>query len=591
MYKLISPSSIILDNILKKVCENRGVDYDKIINPSKDDTIHYSKLVNMDRAVQLIKIYREHYWSLQEKNEDRRIKVGIDVDSDADGMTSASSLYMYLEKHFPEFELIFYIHPGKQHGITDDVVQWAINNEVELLLVPDAGSMDFNNQEKLREVGIVPLILDHHEAEKDSPYAVIVNSQLSPEYTNKQFSGVGIVYKFLQALDDEFGYNGADEYLDLLAVGNVADVMDLTSPETRYYVYEGIKNIKNEAFKEMVFQFVGKWEKLNPTSIAFDIAPKINGVIRSGTQEEKEDLFKALIGHNLDEIHFNAKARTEANKHETFLKKAIRQAKNAYKRQNDSKKRWLTKFKDKVIEEGLYENPIIIIQLKQKDKFDKSLTGLIASNIAEYFGKITLIGTLNKEETKLQGSLRGLDSVCLDTKALFTETKLFNYVEGHANAAGFGIDTSKIDELYETLSELADESSENTMDYPVDFVIQSNQFAKHIVDKVESFKKHWGKGIDAPTFAITNIVADFKNIAISSGGMIRIPINGVEFVQFTADKRFVELAETYSKVTFDVVGTMGINSFMGKDTPTFIINDFEIKNIEESSKGKSLFIF
>lgn len=510
-------------------------------------------------------------------------------------------LYRYLEKYFPNFTIFYFIHSGKQHGITEEATQWALENELEILFVPDAGSSDFEQHKILRDNNIVTICLDHHESDGGcSLNAIVVNSQLSPDYSNKQFSGVGITYKFLQALDDEFGYEGADDYLDLVAVGNVGDSMEMTEPETRYYVYQGIQQLKNEVIREMIFQFTGKFEKVNPNSLAFDVVPKINGVIRAGTMEEKIDLFEAMVGHNLTDMHENPKARNAANKIESFLKKAVRQAKNAHGRQNSAKKKWIDKLKKKVVEGNLDKGHVVMIVLTKKDKFDNNLTGVIAGSLTDYYAKPVLIMTKN-EEGLCTGSMRGYDHFTLDTKSLLEATGKFEWVKGHANAAGVCIHEDNIPEVNNALTNVLNElvqigafkKSEKGSSklIPVDFVLKADQVSGFVVENVEKYIKYWGKGIEPPKFAVTDLTIDFSRVKISSGGKIDMEMNGVSYTQFTADTRFYDLQETHQDVTMNVVGTMNINEFFGKITKQFIISDFEIVKIEDNTKNKYKFIF
>ena len=108
---------------------------------------------------------------------------------------------------------------------------------------------DHKITEVAKDKGIDIIVLDHHEREEDNPYALIVNNQCSKDYPNKQLCGGGIVYRWLQALDDYYWNEFADDYLDLVAFSNISDVMDLREYETRYLVDCGLLNIKNKFLK------------------------------------------------------------------------------------------------------------------------------------------------------------------------------------------------------------------------------------------------------------------------------------------------------------------------------------------------------
>lgn len=572
MYKLKTLANPFTDDILDVVCKNRGVEKDKLLNYTATDTIHYSKLLNLDKATQLFK---------EIINNKKIVSIVIVIDSDPDGYSSATILTNYIEKNFKNVELHFLFHEGKQHGLSKNIMKQI--NEVEsidLLLVPDAGSNNHDEHKELNDKGIPIIVLDHHEVDKESECAIVVNSQLSPEYNNKQLSGVGIVYKFIKALDDEFKLNDADNYLDLVSLGNVADVMNLTSPETRYYAYKGLTQVKNEYLKEMVFKNIGKYENLYPHTLSFNLIPKMNAIIRFGTLEEKQELFYAMIGR--EDIYYNSRTK----KNETLPQKMTRVGTNVHKRQGDTKKKWIAKFKEKIETEKLDENKFIVITLEEKEKFDNELTGVIAGALTSTYRKPILLLHENKEDGKYSGSLRGVDSVLSDTKGFLLSLGLFEFVEGHSQAAGLSITKENLDKLNESINtRIQFNSSENQIE--VDFVVPAKSVNKKLIENVQSYEKHWGKGIEPPLFAITNVETNMRNVKVSTGGMIKWNMNGVDYTQFVADKRLIQYAEQEKTLTLNVIGTLGVNNFLGNVTYQVIVDDFEILNVEDSKSIKS----
>ena len=209
----------------------------------------------------------------------------------------------------------FTVHEHKQHGL-DDKVDW-ITDEAkwDLILVPDAGSYDVEEHKALGEVGMDVIVLDHHEqlydelgnpVISDLPNTIVVNNQLSPNYKNKSLCGAGIVYKFCEVLDDILGIDQAHNYIDLAALGEIADVMDKTNPETNYIMVEGLKHIHNERFRTLLEaqsyslkeKAVSPYPGLTSIDIAFYIAPLINAITRVGTIQEKETMFYCFIEPN-----------------------------------------------------------------------------------------------------------------------------------------------------------------------------------------------------------------------------------------------------------------------------------------------------
>lgn len=198
----------------------------------------------------------------------------------------------YLYDFFPQWvekSVTYILHEGKQHGLADHFEK--IENRYKLIITPDAGSNDAIECTKLYNEGAKIIVLDHHLCDINNPNAIVINNQLS-NYKNKNFSGAGIVWQFCRYLDKLLKTDNADNYLDLVALGNCADMMSLTSLETRHIINKGFKNVKNPFFYSLSqkneFSMKGK---INYMSVAFYIAPYVNAICRSGTIEEKKIVF------------------------------------------------------------------------------------------------------------------------------------------------------------------------------------------------------------------------------------------------------------------------------------------------------------
>ena len=151
-----------------------------------------------------------------------------------------------------------------------------------MVIVPDAGTNDIVEQEKLYNNSIDLIILDHHECDKelqDSDGIAIVNPQLD-NYPNKALSGGGVVLKFIQYLDTKFNVNYSNFYYDLAATSIVSDMLDITTLENRWIITKGLKEFNNPFLKSAILKqscLVG--EDVNPQGISFYIAPLIKLLI------------------------------------------------------------------------------------------------------------------------------------------------------------------------------------------------------------------------------------------------------------------------------------------------------------------------
>ena len=241
----------LTSSTVEHVLANRGISKDIIthyLNTTDEDInspLLFGENKLKDAATALVKAIKENYKCL------------LIVDSDCDGYTSAALLINYLYDLFPAFvnnNLTWAMHQGKQHGIDEkefDLESLASAN-YKLIICPDSSSNDYKQHNFLSQNGITTIVLDHHEAEYISEDAIIINNQLS-DYPNKNLSGVGVTWQFCRYIDILMGTSYADEYIDLVALGNCADMMDTRSIETKHLINKGFKqeNLKNPFIYEM----------------------------------------------------------------------------------------------------------------------------------------------------------------------------------------------------------------------------------------------------------------------------------------------------------------------------------------------------
>ena len=289
-YQLIAPRIPLQKEItaVEQVLANRGIAPENVehyLNTSDQDILDPKLIANMREGAQMLI-----------KHIAQNDKVLVQIDSDCDGYTSAATLINYLNCLFPGFvqnNLFYRIHTGKQHGILLETIP----EDVKLVIAPDSSSNDYEEHFQLRQKGVDVLVIDHHEADQVSENACIINNQLCG-YPTKSLSGVGMVYKFCSYIDELLNTDYADSFLDLVALGMVADMMDLRDYETRHLITRGLETIRNPYFKGMVEkQEYSLKGEITPFGVAFYIAPYVNATIRMGTQEEKLMLFESMLDY------------------------------------------------------------------------------------------------------------------------------------------------------------------------------------------------------------------------------------------------------------------------------------------------------
>lgn len=561
--------------------KNREIeDWNTYLNLDESVVIPYQKLDNIENAVDL---FMKHF------NE--KSKIGILVDEDPDGFCSASMMYLYIKRMNENYPVDYILHTrAKAHGLSDDVT---IPSDVKLLIIPDAGTNDTEQCKILSENGVDILILDHHEKEEDNTYALIVNNQMSDNYKNKSLCGAGVVYRFLQTLDEENWNEFADEYLDLCALANISDVMDMRSFETRYFTDLGLLNINNKCLQALIdAQDYSMNGKINIHNIQWYVTPILNGMIRVGSQEEKELLFRAFIEQ---EEFFEYKKRATKDKpaeiiQESIYDRAARLCKNAKNRQDKLKEKSVEQIA-KIAQSTPFDDKVVMIDTS--DILDNGLTGVVAIKIAEMCNKpcILLNKFLDKKTGKITygGSARNVNHSPIDSfKDIVNSTNVFNFGKGHANAFGINLELNKVDEAINAMNNiLKDVKYDST--YKVDFILDVEDMSIKLITDLARFEDIVCQGIEDPMLAVENIslTKDCFEIFGKNEDTISFMIDEIKYIQFRCKEGnclydWIQNAwDENDSITFNIVGKPSINEYNGVRTPQVIIEDISV--ISESS--------
>lgn len=601
-YRLYKNGNNDTSNIVEEVLKNRGIDnWNTYLNLSEDVVLPYNYLDNISEAVEM---FMKHF---NAKN-----KIGILVDSDPDGYCSAAMMYLYIKKMNENYPVDYIMHNrAKAHGLTDDVI---IPKDIYLLIIPDAGTNDKEQIKIINKNCIDILILDHHELEeeysvddlmeydaleRDYYKTIIVNNQISDKYSNKNLCGAGVVYHFLQALDEENWNEFADDYLDLCALANISDVMDMRSYETRYLTDLGLLNIKNKFLRALVkAQDYSMNGKINIHNVQWYLTPVLNGMIRIGSDEEKELLFRAFIEQ--DEF-FEYKKRATKDKpaetiQESIYDRAARLCKNAKSRQDKSKEKSVTQIA-KIAHSLPFDDKVVMIDTS--DMLDSGLTGVVAIKIAEMFNKpcILLNKFIDKKTGKItySGSARNIDHSPINSfKDIVNSTNILDG-RGHANAFGIvGLELDKKDDALNKLNKIL-QDVEYDSTYWVDFILDVEDVSIKLITDLAKFEDIICQGIEEPMIAVENIILTREQFEIfgKNEDTISFMIDEIKYIQFKCkegDPLYDWLQNAWDEddnVTFNIVGKPSINEYNGVRTPQIIIEDVVVistNNVSEEDE-------
>ena len=222
----VNPKSFIDDYLYKM-----GIEYPQsYMNAGRSHLEEPNRYLNIDEAT--------HRLNQAIRNGER---VGIIQDCDVDGVCSAVIAYQFLESN--GMEPIVFFHTGKQHGINDLMLQ-IINANLDLLIVPDAGSSDVDACRELRANGVDVIIADHHEIENENQFAIVVNCMQGD--TNHAASGTTVMTKIIDRYGERYLGGRRFNFEDLVALSLLSDSRSMLSIENRAYLNLGFGGNKHE---------------------------------------------------------------------------------------------------------------------------------------------------------------------------------------------------------------------------------------------------------------------------------------------------------------------------------------------------------
>ena len=229
---------------------------------------------------------------------------------------------------------------------------------------------------------------------------------------------------------------------------------------------------------------------ITQVKVAFYVTPLINALIRVGSQHEKEIMFESFIhGKNM----IASTKRGASGTQETIAEQSTRNCVNARSRQNREKDKASELLDIQIMNNCLDENKILILDADDIDA-PTTLTGLIAMGIAAKYKKPTMLGRMTPGGF-MKGSIRGREeSELKDFKGLLNESGYMDFVEGHANAAGFSIKKNNVEKLIQFANNKLSDINFNENFYEADFVVPANYSdIYNLVYEIGSFAKYWDK--------------------------------------------------------------------------------------------------
>ncbi|NLA57687.1 MAG: single-stranded-DNA-specific exonuclease RecJ [Firmicutes bacterium] len=359
-------------------------------------------------------------------------------DYDVDGVTAAALLVKVIGELGGRAGYYIPHRAQEGYGLHREALA-EIREDSRLVVTVDCGISAVSEVEYALEQGMELVITDHHQPGRELPKALaVVNPNRSDcSYPTKDLAGVGVAFKLAQAVarlitgSDQQGDELVKKYLDLVALGTVADVVPLLG-ENRILVRRGLENFGQGSVGLTALMEVAGLasQEISTGSLAFGLAPRINAL---GRLDDAAAAVRLLLTDDAPEARRLAELLDDANQKRRAIEDQVTQEAAAMvEAEVDLDKEWAL--------------------VLASPNWHPGVIGIAASRLVERYHRPTILISLAEEPGK--GSGRSIDGFHLH-RALEALSHLFERFGGHKMAAGLTIRKEMIPELRRELNKLA----------------------------------------------------------------------------------------------------------------------------------------
>lgn len=503
---------------------------------------------------------------------DNMEKIAVYGDYDADGVTSTAMLYSYLETRGAD--VIFYIpqREGEGYGMNIGAVEYLKEQGVSLIVTVDNGISSVQEVARANELGIDVVVTDHHRPQEILPDAVAVVDAYRPDDTSpyKHFSGVGIAFKLLMALEDGAGdvEDLLEAYSDLAAIGTIGDIVPLTG-ENRTLIRAGLERLSqsDRPGVQALLENAGIAGKaLTSTNVAFTLVPRINATGRMGAPERAVRL---LISGYEEEAEVLSEEICADNEERRRVEAEIAEA----------------AFAD-IEAKGYRKDRVVVVD---GENWHHGVIGIVASRVTERCGKPCMI--ISRGETEAKGSGRSVEGFSL-FEAICACGDLLIKFGGHPMAAGITLKPENIEAFRKRINQYAAEhfpqmpTQTVTLDCKLNPAALSVSMAQSLT-QLEPF----GNGNPQPVFGLFNM--ELSNVTpVGDGGHLRLTLekNGAVITAMRFNTKPEELPYHIGD-KIDLAVQLEAREFRGQPSLTVIVRDMKFAAFNTEKNIASLASF
>lgn len=536
-----------LPPIIATILMNRDIDEpEHFINPTEESLLDPFLMHGMKKAVLRI-------LSALENNE----KIAIYGDYDVDGITSTAIMVKFLRSR--RADVIYYIPDRLEegYGINKGAIDKIAESGVTLLITVDCGITAVSEIEYAKTKGIDTIITDHHECKDEVPDAFCLLNPKQPDctYPFKKLAGVGVAFKLLQALTLEMRFHMRElieEYVDLVAIGTVADVMSLVG-ENRVIVKKGLELLSytmNKGIRALADVAEIDLANVQTGTIGFAIAPRINAAGRMGDPRCAVELLLAT-----DDM---------------TAKRYAEQLNNENRERQETEIKILEDALNMIENTPSYKDDFVLVLAH--DNWHHGIIGIVASKISERFNKPCIL--ISTDETTGKGSGRSIKAFNLFKALEHCQDKLLKF-GGHELAAGLSISPENIDEFRREINAYAKSTLTQEDFVPllyIDSELPPQYINMNTAEKL-SVLEPYGMGNSSPVFYAKNLTVSQKR-PLSDGKHIKLTLRSGEYLVDAVGFNMGELNdEINNDELLDIAFNVDINIYRGMRQLQVILKD------------------
>lgn len=358
---------------------------------------------------------------------EKKQKIFIFGDYDLDGMTSVTLLSRSFAQIGIETDWRLPNRFGDGYGLSVSAVDEMFEAGARYVVTVDTGITANDEIAHARELGMHVMVIDHHQPSGDalpSSDVLLDPHQEGDSYSNPELCGVGVSYKFICALYERLGMPSPAEMLDLVALGTLADLVQMT-PENRMFTKKGLRRLQESCLPGIQALYASLMKPgscVGGIDVMYKFAPLLNA---PGRMEKPDPALKLLLCPD----------NTSAPQLLAELKDW-----NTKRKQKEAE---ITEMAMKRVKE-IYGEEIPKVLVVDGPGWHVGVIGIVSAKLAQEFSRPAAV--LSIVDGVAHASARAVPGFNWH-RALHESRDLFDRWGGHANAAGFSLPADKIDEL------------------------------------------------------------------------------------------------------------------------------------------------